>query len=485
MLTPEFIKSKLDLRKKEDKKKKEEGNKVESNGEVVIFDEDEIDEKILTYKPRKCDDYIIPEFNIYESSAKGAEAKRRLKLSKILTFVKTVQRKRYKEGCTIIPIATTSSANCWLWGGVKNVSNAIKYMMEIGLIELHESFVRFNAVNPKENMCRTYKYFVENEKKFIQYCEEHNIERYIPKCRNDIKISEKVKECCSTLVDSNEVRFNSKLKLVKPYDISKNDFEKYLEQCLEHNYINFRFIKDKVDEINERFYSEDVNFSIRFRTHFDWNTEGTMVVGIGIRATNSYCNLEKSVREKLLNEMGFNLKKDVRSSVPRLTLSLNSGRWIDEDIDIYKLINDELFPGEEFTEERREAIKALHMSAYFDEGSAKYLGKNVYFRMDKVDVDKKEVDEFIGRMKEAVIKVEGGFLYGNEIFYVESCIYLMTLYDLLCSYHKKVWLVYDSFYSIGNESQEEYEYMIKYGIRNNFNEFMEKVLGFDIKKVLG
>ena len=82
-------------------------------------------------------------------------------------------------------------------------------------------------------------------------------------------------------------------------------------------------------------------------------------------------------------------------------------------------------------------------------------------------------------MKEAVVKVEGGTLYGNEIFYVESCVYLMTVYDLLCSYHKKLWLVYDSFYSIGDENNEDYQYMIKEGIRINFNEFMEKTLGIE------
>ena len=51
-------------------------------------------------------------------------------------------------------------------------------------------------------------------------------------------------------------------------------------------------------------------------------------------------------------------------------------------------------------------------------------------------MNKKELDELMGKMKEAVVKVEGGTLYGNEIFYVESCVYLMTVYDLLCSYLK-------------------------------------------------
>ena len=71
--------------------------------------------------------------------------------------------------------------------------------------------------------------------------------------------------------------------------------------------------------------------------------------------------MKKEERAVLLDEMGFNLRRDVRSSVPRLTLSLNSGHWIDEEIDIYKLISDELYPGEVCSEERREGIKALHM----------------------------------------------------------------------------------------------------------------------------
>ena len=476
MINIDLVHQKIKKKIEDDKNRKDKG---------LLFEENDGDEKEFFFKPKRIEDYVLPNFNIVESKAPGAETKRRLKLSKILTFVKSIQRRRYKDGCTELPIATTSRANCWLWGSVKNVSNALKHMTEIGLIEVHNNNIRFRAANEKENLSRTYKYFVENEKKFIQYCKDNGIESYVPKCPKAVKVSKKVKSSCDTVVDPNDVRFSSKLKLIKPKDVSVIDFEKYLECCLEQNYINFRFIKDKVDEINERFYKDDTYFAIKFRTHYEWDEDFTYVKSIGIRATNSYCNLKKDVREKLLDEMGFNLKKDVKSSVPRLTLSLNCGYWIDEDIDIYKLINDELYPGEECTEERREAIKALHMSAYFDEGSDKYLGKNVYFRMDKDGVDKKEIDELMSKLKEVITKVEGGNLFGNEIFYVESCIYLMTLYDLLCSYHKKVWLVYDSFYSIGEEDEEDYIHMIKEGIRLNFNEFMEKVLGIEVKKSSG
>ena len=37
----------------------------------------------------------------------------------------------------------------------------------------------------------------------------------------------------------------------------------------------------------------------------------------------------------------FVLDKEIRSSVTRLTLSLNKGYWVDESVDIYELINNE------------------------------------------------------------------------------------------------------------------------------------------------
>lgn len=63
--------------------------------------------------------------------------------------------------------------------------------------------------------------------------------------------------------------------------------------------------------------------------------------------------------------------------------------------------------------------------------------------------------------------------YGSDIFYVESCVYLMTLYDLLSSGHM-VWQVYDCFYSTGKEDKEQFEEMISNGVRFNFDEFVRK-----------
>ena len=35
--------------------------------------------------------------------------------------------------------------------------------------------------------------------------------------------------------------------------------------------------------------------------------------------------------------------------MPRLTLSLNKGYWVDESVDIYELINNEFEPDKKFT----------------------------------------------------------------------------------------------------------------------------------------
>ena len=155
-----------------------------------------------------------------------------------------------------------------------------------------------------------------------------------------------------------------------------------------------------------------------------------------------------------------------------ITLSLNKGYWIDEDIDIYELINNEFEPNKKFTKSRRNAIKDFHMSCYFDEGSDAIMGRNVWRRIDIDCANKDEVYDLMKKLREAVIKAEGGKFYGVEIFFIESCIYLMTLYDLLCS-GIDTWLVYDAFYSKSFEDQEMFEEMVKNSVKSNFEDFLK------------
>ena len=110
------------------------------------------------------------------------------------------------------------------------------------------------------------------------------------------------------------------------------------------------------------------------------------------------------------------------------------------------------------------------MRAYFD-STEKQVGHHTWLSMNQENIDRQDVCNTMTAFREAIIKAEGGRLYGSDIFYVESCVYLMTLYDLLTSGHK-VWQVYDCFYSTGAEDDELFKYMVSSGVKLNFEAFL-------------
>ena len=470
------------------------GGKLYSGYKSGLSEEDEKEDikknKMDNWRPYEITEDNLPEFNIPVSKAKGAESKQRKKFSKILTFIDYAKRKRLNCGCTAMPIPTTSMLNLAIWGSSMNISRAVETMKEIGLISVYYETYRFGVPYKGANYGKTYAYYKENEEKFICYCKENNIEKYIimnVEPVNDVKYTSIIQTAGQHRnFEKRDVDFSSKIEFCKRTDESSTAFTNYLYACLLLNHPELEYFQHIADEINEKYYKDYPEFAIRFRPRYTWSEDGTTVTKIGIRATNSYCNKSKEERSKLLEQYGLNLEKDVRSSVPRLTLSLNSKKWIDESIDIYELINNEFEPGAEFTEARREAIKEFHMRVYFDKGSDKWLGRNIYAGIDKEGIDKTELDELIGRLRTATIKAEGGKTYGSEIFYIESCIYLLTLYDLLEAGYM-TWMVYDAFYAKGNVEQETFETFVKERVEHNYYSFLRfmKVISEKNKLVWG
>ena len=426
------------------------------------------------WKPFKLEGEVPPKFNIPVNKSNNCDSYNRDRLSRVLRFIEFTRRKRFKEGCTVIPIPTTSRQNLLIWGYPMAVSRDIKFMEKIGLIKVFDSRSHWGSPFEGGNYSRLFCYFRENEDKVIQYCKEHNIEMCEIIEAEDITTQEQVEKI--EKVDEartfslSDVRFGKDLNIEKPEGVSKTELDMFLVQCLYLNYPELKFHQIKVKEINDRYYKDYPEFRLRFRPHIRW--KGNKVVKIGIRLTNECCCVSKEDRKELLKQYGFHLEKDVRSSVPRLTLSINEGCWIDEDIDIYKCINDEFEPGSDCTPERRKNIKSYALPTYFEDGSEKMLGKNLLYQLGKTGLNKEKVDELMGRLRTALVKAVGGRTYGSDIFYVESCVYLMTLYDLLCSGHK-VWLVYDAFYSNGNEDDETFKKMVAHSVKMNFRDFME------------
>ena len=435
----------------------------------------------MSWEPQKVDNYVLPSFAIKESSAKGAETKLKNKLSKVLAFIDLVKHKRFKTGCTVMPISVTNKDNLAIWQNEKGVSRAIDFMIEIGLISVESNKYQFGAYYEKDNKSKTYRYYKVNEDKLKEYCEDHDIQMFIVK--NKVYNMSELKKL-HTGIDKSKVRFASRLKLIKPIELSRAEFEKQLTLCLYDNYPALRFHIVKTNEINEKYYKDYPEFRIRFQPNFTWSEDELYVSGIGIRATNSLTNLKKENRKEVLKEYGFILEKDINASVPRMTLSLNSGHWIDESQDMYELIYRVIAPTGLFTKEKREAIKKLHMRAYFDSGD-KSVGHHTWLTMEQNGIDREDVCDKMSEFRNAIIKAEGGKLYGSDIFYVESCVYLMTLYDLLSAGHK-VWQVYDCFYSSGSDSQEWgqgadseklFAEMISKGVKLNFEYFLKTYWG--------
>jgi len=415
---------------------------------------------VTDWKPKECLDFTLPEFRIPDIRSRKYTHDR---LSKVLAFIDLVQHKRIAHGCTIMPIPCTNKRFEEICGSQRNASNLIQFMIKIGLLELENDHYQYNAMREEYNQSKQYRYFYDNERKIIEYCKENNIEKWIKK--NNTYIHSVVEKFEIKDLDSDLVRFSSKLNLKKPIGFSKSEFETYLTRMLYRNYPELEYYQNMADYINATYYADDPSLTIHFTPNIGWSKDNKKVVKIGIRATNAFVSAkgEKDgnerfkgyYKEDVLKKYGLDLEKDVSSSVPRITLSLNSGTWISEETDIYRKIYDEYIDrkiereGISFKTEMppfekvRSAIKELHMRGYFDEENM--IGVHTCHAMAEVE-NRSEVTEEMRVLKDAIVSAEGGQLYGSEIFYHESCIYMEVLKELLDSGYK-VWQCYDAWYA--------------------------------------
>jgi hypothetical protein len=417
------------------------------------------------WRPIECKEYVVPELKIPEVRSKACTKKT---LGKVLAFIDMVKYKRLASGCTIMPIASTSKKFISICGSQQNASNLIRYMIKIGLLSEENTAYQYNATKENYNKAKTYRYYYDNELKIKEYCKENNINKYVV-LNNKQSVVQKFK---IENFDNDRVRFSSQLHLLKPDNYSMAQFESYIEAVLYRNYPYLSYYQELADIINETYYADYPELSISFTPNYTWNKGNKAITKIGIRATNELVSAKKdkdgnenfygAYKEDILKKYGFNLEKDVTSSIPRITLSLNERQWIPEAVDIYELIYNKYVANHTVVqkfEEVRPAIKKLHMRGYFDKPST--LGVHTRRVMANVK-NKEEVDAEMRVYQDAIIAAEGGTLYGSEIFYHESCIYMDVLKELLDKGYK-VWQCYDAFYARKEGiTQEQYvEYVTK------------------------
>ena len=414
----------------------------------------------MEWNPMEASAYTVPSF--YPPTLTKPNIK---KIQKVMAFVDMVKYKRVKEGTTIMPIPTTNKQMIRLCGNQREVSRLIGFMVDIGLIGVYDDSYQFKAHRAEDNKSKTYYYYYENEVRLLEWCKEKGIEKVEGGMKNVIKN----KNCGEIFADREKVRFRSNLKLMKPQDMSVKDFEGVLLNCLYENYKGLRPYQEKADVINEKYYSGMPEMALRFVPSFTWDAKNNYVRKIGIRCTNSLVAAKKddSVRQDgalyrsdVLRRYNLEWEKDVKSSVPRITRLLNYKEWVSEEVDVYEMIYKryvklkEVAPMPEDFIRYRDAIKALHMRAYFDSG--KSMGAHVCRAMGDY-TRAEEVATEMRLLRLSIIYVEGCVLYDSEIFFHESCIYLDVLEELLGMGYF-VWLCYDAFYAGAKEGQTEAEY---------------------------
>ncbi len=405
------------------------------------------------------------------STAKGARKKWRDGLSKIFTFVSQYQDVRISKRCPLIRISTRGKMNGYIWGSHTAVGNAIKDMIEMGLIEVHDYRYRFNC--GKRNRCRIYRFYSENVGTFIDFCLENNIKPYVIK-EHEYDETKKQNGKAVYEFDRKKVLFKQNLKLRKPEIMGESDFKDFLEDCLFRNYPQLSFYKELVEGINAEYYSGWLkDLKIKFKPKFRWSTTREHITSIGIRAATKMNNTKRDDRDFILDEYGLDKRKDIRASVPRVTLSINNGEWFSKDIDLYKEIYKNCHQDEPFTDKMRDAIKTLFMRAYFD-STEKNMVNHTWQKMNQDGIAKEDIDEPMRKLRNA-IKETCGDIYKKEIFLAESCIYLGVLKRLLES-GRRCWLLYDCFYSEGfeGETDEEYSQIIDEYLVESFNEYMSR-----------
>ena len=237
-----------------------------------------------TWKPIAATDYgTVPQFAIPQNRKKKSTEKM---ISNTLDFVNLVKHKRLRTAVTLMPISTNNKVYLKKFGDSKAMTRLINFMQDIGLISIANPNYHFNDKNPKNNKSREFYYFYDNEVALLAYCEENRIS-VSHKCTSSASLFGRLEK---GEVDVKKVRFSSKLRLAKPANYSKSEFEDLLRQALYENYTGFSQAQEMFAKINSTYYSDEPELQISFEPNFTWNKKGTMVTKIGIRATNSFCN---------------------------------------------------------------------------------------------------------------------------------------------------------------------------------------------------
>ena len=191
--------------------------------------------------------YVPPVFNpgVPNLKKNGALKKYKDRFSKYLAFIDCVKYYRSSKYCSILALATTSSALLNIWGSEQNVSNALSKLEEIGLLRECDSYYQ-------TGICKRYFYFIENEHLLIDYCKNNDIPKMIILNQQVLspKQAREYKKRCEEVYSEefrSSVLFKSRLNLKRTEFRNSSEYTSsqrflYSRACFELNTCWFRII---------------------------------------------------------------------------------------------------------------------------------------------------------------------------------------------------------------------------------------------------
>lgn len=389
-------------------------------------------------------------------------------LNNAYRFINTYKFISQRKKIINFPIATNSRFLISQYGSQASVSNFISTLIDIDLLKCVNNTYHFNDKLDK-NYCKQYIMNKRVQDLLVSLFKKYNIRKpYTTHDENvfsteDFNISEK-DDVRSKGIDLEDFKVSFTRQNSNVNYHSSEELIHYIETKGTNNLIHD--YKIKADYINKTYLKDNDTEKIHFNVKVKTDKKGR-IRNISSRAYSYLC-FYKSHLERCKNKSGLILKDyldekyengylhyDSRASVYKVNYALNhGGEWLDNDTDLYELLN-----GDEFEDkELRESFKSTMMYIQFVKSPSQI--KNFLFRkydVLKTEYTDKELIEIIKKLKKNYKKIIGDSLY-SEIFIYESCIYI-DLYNELSKLGFNVSQVYDSFY-IENNKITQYEFNI-------------------------
>lgn len=405
--------------------------------------------------------YTMADFGVLPKTKE--DLKRMLKSQKVknclcslMSFIDLYQHCTSRKVITELAISTTTSQLVQVLHNQKSVSNMIDRAERVHLLVCVNSDYSYAKPNDKKSKAYSKRYIyckeVQDLIKRIVEEEGWEYEHYLKKNRIFTWAEAKANAVPESIRD--QVKVSSGLRI----DASKID-EETVRMLLDKRYPMVVKCKELANYDNEHFLKNWSQEQIKCEWHITYSKSGKKITRIGFRATSGIVSLKEHENENP-NYSGVWRKEyladrfkgktvysfDVKSSIFRVTFWLNFGVWLDNKIDLYRLMY-----GRDFKDEKeRLAYKCLKMRTYFD--GEKQIAKHIMPVFDKenegdavsgiIGDDKKREEEVIGRS------------WGSEVFVYESCVY-MELVHRLRMRGIEVVQVYDGFYSDNKDIEKE------------------------------